>query len=285
MSTLNVGNINTNSVNDGQLAGFRNRIINGNFALNQRGYSSGSSLSSGVYAHDRWKAGASDGDYSFTQSANGCTITIAATKTLVQVIEDANIEGGTYVLSWTGTAQARYGVDTATPSGAYADSPIIITGQSASTTMSVEFDDGTLSNVQLEPGSTATTFEQRPYGTELALCKRYFQRVDAPTDTAFIFPGQAYQTSASIFGVRFTDEMRVAPTITLGTAGIGAGAIYAAKGDSNIPTTAGTAAAGTITVSGFRVLFTGWTSAFTVGAASHWCARGPCNVYKADAEL
>ena len=285
MSTLNVGNINTNSVNDGQLAGFRNRIINGNFALNQRGYSSGSSLSSGVYAHDRWKAGASDGDYSFTQSANGCTITIAATKTLVQVIEDANIEGGTYVLSWTGTAQARYGVDTATPSGAYADSPITITGQSASTTMSVEFDDGTLSNVQLELGSTATTFEQRPYGTELALCQRYFQRVDAPTDSDFIFPGQAYQTSSVVVGVRFPAEMRAAPTITLGTAGTGPGAIYAAKGDSNVPTTAGTVVALSISVGGFLALFTGWTSAFTVGAASHWCARGPCNVYKADAEL
>jgi hypothetical protein len=29
--------------------------------------------------------------------------------------------------------------------------------------------------VQLEVGSTATSFDYRPYGTELALCQRYFQ--------------------------------------------------------------------------------------------------------------
>ena len=32
-----------------------------------------------------------------------------------------------------------------------------------------------MSNVQLEKGSTATSFDYRPYGTELMLCQRYFQ--------------------------------------------------------------------------------------------------------------
>lgn len=31
----------------------------------------------------------------------------------------------------------------------------------------------TIGNVQLEKGSTATSFDYRPYGTELALCQRY----------------------------------------------------------------------------------------------------------------
>jgi len=224
MSTINVGNVNTNSVNGGQLAGFRNKIINGNFALNQRGYSSASTLSSGTYAHDRWKAGASGGDYSFTQSANGCTITIAAGKTLIQVIEDANIEGGTYVLSWSGTAQARYGVDSATPSGSYADSPITVTGQSASTTMSVEFDEGTLSNVQLELGDTATPFEQRGFGTELQLCQRYYEKsydIGTPSgstagDITEGLVGGAYYYSNVVpcpFSVVFKVKKRATPTI------------------------------------------------------------------------
>jgi hypothetical protein len=33
--------------------GFKNRIIDGGFTINQRGYVSGTSLSSGSYGHDR----------------------------------------------------------------------------------------------------------------------------------------------------------------------------------------------------------------------------------------
>jgi hypothetical protein len=35
-----------------------------------------------------------------------------------------------------------------------------------------------ITGVQLEKGSTATSFDYRPYGTELALCQRYFQLID-----------------------------------------------------------------------------------------------------------
>jgi hypothetical protein len=221
----------TAAINGGQLAGFRNRIINGNFAINQRVYSSGSTLSSGTYGHDRWKAGASGGDYSFTQSANGCTITIAAGKTLIQVVEDANLEGGTYVLSWSGTAQARYAVNSSTPSGTYADSPIIISGQLASLGMSVEFDDGTLSGVQLELNSTATPFEQRGITTELLLCQRYFCKTFpqsvAPANglgTAY-FLGYSVNTGNPSTIWKYPVTMRTTPTVTLfndragGTAG------------------------------------------------------------------
>jgi hypothetical protein len=34
----------------------------------------------------------------------------------------------------------------------------------------------TIGNVQLEKGSVATSFDYRPYGTELALCQRYFEK-------------------------------------------------------------------------------------------------------------
>ena len=64
----------------------------------------------------------------------------------------------------------------------------------------------TIDNVQLESGSTATDFERRPYGTELSLCQRYYNNVEAASIIS------AANTAVSwIFPV----QMRVAPTITM----------------------------------------------------------------------
>jgi hypothetical protein len=41
-----------------------------------------------------------------------------------------------------------------------------------------------VTGVQLEKGSTATSFDVRPYGTELALCQRYFQLYSGVSGTA-----------------------------------------------------------------------------------------------------
>ena len=130
-----------------------NVLINGDFRIQQDGsYISGAVLAAGAYGHDQWKAGASGGDYSFTQLKSSTQIIIAAGKSLIQPIEDVRVVGGSYVLTWTGTAQARAGVNTLTPSGSYASSPLLITGQTAGTVMSVEFNAGTLGTVKLEIG-------------------------------------------------------------------------------------------------------------------------------------
>ena len=65
-----------------------------------------------------------------------------------------------------------------------------------------------ITGVQLEKGSTATSFDYRPYGTELALCQRYYETL-----------GDHYYGSQNGTGnVRFTHFFRVAkrasPTTT-----------------------------------------------------------------------
>ena len=162
----------TNGVSTPNTFAFKNRIIDGGFTINQRGYTSGTSLSSGSYGHDRWKGGASGGTYTFTQGSTGVNTTITITAgSIIQVIEGANLPaGGTYVLSWTGTAQGKIGAGSFGASG--------ITGTiTAGTNTNIEFNTGTCGNVQLEVGSTATSFDYRPYGTELALCQRYYYQL------------------------------------------------------------------------------------------------------------
>ena len=188
----------------------KNVIINGGFTVNQRAYVSGAVLASGSYGHDRWKAGASGGDYTFTQLASNTQITIATGKSLIQVIEDKNVQSTRYVVSWTGTAQARVGVNSATPSGAYAASPIVITGQTAGTVMSVEFNTGTLGTVQVEAttGSVASAFEYRPYAVEQSLCFRYAK--PAP-----VIANGVYGLTGNTFNVSYNFEsMRAAPAVT-----------------------------------------------------------------------
>jgi len=197
----------------------RNILINADFRINQRVYVSAAALAAGVYAHDRWKGGAGGGTYSFTQLASPTTITIAANKTLIQVVEDKNVIGGTYTLSWEGTCQARYAVDSATPAGAYADSPITIAGQTAGTTMSVEFGNGaasgTLGKVQLEADSVATPYEFRLIPEELALCEWYYRIIGKSTgpQAALHFGGYGYGTQNETITLSFQD-MRTTPTAT-----------------------------------------------------------------------
>lgn len=190
------------SINGGQLAGFRNRIINGNLSINQRAVSGTVTLAAGVYGHDRWKAGAGGCTYTFAASLNGIMFTITA-GTLQQVIEGANLEGGTFKLSWVGTVTGR--ID----AGAYGASGVVGTAV-AGTNQTVEFGTGTLARVQYELGSVATSFEQRGIGVELLLCQRYFSSLSNINVT-----GYAGASSAISLQLTLPIVMRVVPTMTI----------------------------------------------------------------------
>jgi len=73
-----------------------------------------------------------------------------------------------------------------------------------------------ITGVQLEKGSTATSFDYRPYGTELALCQRYcyVYRILSGTFNAFGIGGFFETTTATVLPTRHPVEMRAAPTFS-----------------------------------------------------------------------
>ena len=113
----------------------RNILINGSLKINQRGVPIGSAAT-GSYGPDRWK-----------KTAGGMT----------QIVEDVNfIPNTVYTLSGNGVTTQQI---TSPASGHWTLPDIPITA----------------TNIQLELGTTATPFEHRSFGAELALCQRYYQ--------------------------------------------------------------------------------------------------------------
>lgn len=177
-----------------------NRLINPTFSVNQESFGGGV-RSAGAYGHDMWKAGSGGCNY----SVSGETATIAS-GTLLQIIEGVNVpEGGNYVLSWTGTATAR--VD----GGAYAASPIVVTGKTAGANTTIEFSTGTVLRPQYEAGTSARAFQRRHFGMERALCERYFYRVPSILSVS----GITTNGGPIDFRIRynFPTTMRATPTI------------------------------------------------------------------------
>ena len=81
-----------------------------------------------------------------------------------------------------------------------------------------------ITGVQLEAGTVATPFERRPYGTELALCQRYYQKsydqgtvpgTATPLNTVWGSVGAPNSTSLKSANVPFKVTMRGGPSITL----------------------------------------------------------------------
>lgn len=77
-----------------------------------------------------------------------------------------------------------------------------------------------ITGVQLEKGSTATSFDYRPYTTELQLCQRYYFKYVASSGSSGFFAGYASQTTVADGIVSFPVSMRTPPTSleTTGTA-------------------------------------------------------------------
>jgi len=107
-----------------------------------------------------------------------------------------------------------------------------------------------ITGVQLEVGSTATSFDYRPYGTELSLCQRYYQSNYPSGVAAGSNVGTEYELyTAAYYGpiakaqcnvIKFFPPLRASPTITFynrsGTSGQWYWGPYGA-GESSVSTT------------------------------------------------
>jgi hypothetical protein len=219
--------------------GFRNVLINGEFRINQRGYTSASNLASGSYGFDRWKSTFTNTTLTFTSAVQGQIVTINSGGSIEQVIERENITAGTFVLSWTGTATGRVYNTGATPPS-YAASPIIVTLDGLAN-VEVEFTASggtqTLWKPQLELNRQPTPFEQRPIGVELALCQRYYTFMDYDIGGSGSNFVDGYQVNTSYITAWFKlpQTMRIKPTsvsLTVGPVGNStAHAVYALSPD------------------------------------------------------
>ena len=303
--SVNVDKITTSDgISSAGVYGFKNRLINGNFAIDQRNAGASVSCTTSTYSCDRWLAYASQSskmtaqqnagsvtpavgfnNYLGTTVGASANVTVGATDLfgLIQRIEGFNFAD----LGW-GTASAKtvtlsfqvYSSLTGTYGGTLQNSsstrsyPFTYTISSANTwtTISVTIAGDTtgtwvgatngvgvqltfglgvgstysgtagawagatyfsatgatnwistnsatfyITGTQLEVGSTATSFDYRPYGTELQLCRRYFQQYGLNNDGSGLAPwGPAWSTNGtSLLGMfTFDQQMRTSPTIT-----------------------------------------------------------------------
>jgi hypothetical protein len=147
--------------------------------------------------------------YPFTYS-----IPVANTWTSISVTI-AGDTTGTWVGATNGTGMRLYiglgvGSTYAGTAGAWTGTANILGATGAVNVVSTNGATFYITGVQLEVGSTATSFDYRPYGNELALCQRYYYAASVyiPASASFPYTNYPYKVS-----------MRATPTIAGGGSG------------------------------------------------------------------
>ena len=232
---------------DGALSN-RNVIINGDFSVSQRAdYSSSTSITSGAYSVDRWKANDPFNIQRFTGQVidgtrtNYVKVSYNGTQTMgfMQLVEDKNYErlrGQTITISaYVRTNQALFGFrlydgsqnygPRFTADGNWHRATWTLTWSPSSPSyFQIMFDTYTgtfptigsgdymdIAMVQVEIGDTPTDFEHEPYSVTLQKCQRFYTKnSSSAVYQAFIPSGFTERQFYTFFPV----SMRTNPTVT-----------------------------------------------------------------------
>jgi hypothetical protein len=235
-----------NSSSATSVLSFRNKIINGDMNVWQRG----TSFSSAGYTADRWystttSTTVASASYPFSKSLqfSGVSMTNAGIYQRIESINCYDLYNKDIVISFyaestagsTQLAVALYYANSTddfssvtqvgstsyvTLTGSWARYQITIPASSmiSSITHGLQllfFRNGTETNttlitgIQMEVGTVATTFENRPIGLETSLCQRYFQIL-----TTGAISGYMASTTVAYFSYVYIVPMRTTPTIT-----------------------------------------------------------------------
>jgi hypothetical protein len=139
-----------------------------------------------------------------------------------------------------------------------------------------------ITGVQLEKGATATSFDYRPYGTELMLCQRYFVKWtgdSSATGFPMVGTGNISAPTTAIIFIPTPAALRTTPTVSFS----GSVSINDAATQSNMTSIAQIyAASGT----GFWTILTASGGAFTGGnGAIVFIQNASTNSFSASSEL
>ena len=94
-----------------------------------------------------------------------------------------------------------------------------------------------ITGVQLEVGDTATPFEHRSYGDELARCQRYYERVGNWSNGSRYYAYPVYRTRVNCLGypVHYRVQKRVNPSVTTYSSGLETTGVFTQiNGGSNL---------------------------------------------------